>query len=143
MAIVTCSRCGARNRVEAKGAGVRPVCGRCGEDLPVPAAGPLEVTDATFAEAVLEAKGVVLLDCWAEWCPPCKMLAPTIDALALEAGGRYVVAKLDTQRNPRTAAMLGIQSIPTLLVFKNGTVMDRIAGAVPKQMILSRLAPHL
>src|SRR5258708_5034425 len=115
MAIVTCTNCGAKNRVEDRGPGVHPVCGRCGESLqgrPAPAK-PLDVSDVDFAEKVLEAGArPVLLDCWAAWCGPCRQIAPLIDSLAAEAGDRYLVAKLDIQRNPRTAGMLGIQAIP-------------------------------
>ncbi|MBA2340281.1 MAG: thioredoxin, partial [Pyrinomonadaceae bacterium] len=105
---------------------------------------PLTVTDASFAGDVLNAGArPVLLDCWAEWCGPCRMIAPVLDQLAAESGGRYTIAKLNVDENPRTAAQFGIQSIPTMLIFKNGQLVDRIIGAQPKQAIAARLAAHI
>jgi thioredoxin 1 len=98
------------------------------------------VTDETFASEVLEARGVpILVDYWAEWCGPCRMVAPVLDELAAESNGRYRIAKLNVDENPRTAAQYNIRSIPTMLVFKDGAVVDRIVGAQPKQAIAARL----
>jgi len=144
MAILTCSGCGARNRVDERAETLTPVCGRCGALLEAGAGVPVVVTDATFPTVVLGAGAVpVLVDCWAPWCGPCQALAPTLDRLAAEAGGRYLVAKLDIDQNPRTAQQFGIQSIPTLLIFKNGALVDRLVGAQPKQSIQARLAMHV
>lgn len=149
MAIVSCARCGAKNRVRDEGAAknLQPVCGNCGAKLEASASGetsrPLVVTDANFASAVLEAGSrPVLMDCWAEWCGPCRMVAPVMDQLAAESNGRYVVAKLNVDENPHTSRQFGIQSIPTLLIFKAGKLVDRIVGAHPKQAIATRLAAH-
>ena len=147
MAISVCAKCGAKNRVDEGMAGGnrRAVCGRCGAELnpESEAAKPLVVTDASFASAVLGAGArPLLLDCWAEWCGPCRMIAPVLDQLAAESNGRYTIAKLNVDDNPRTAAQFGIQSIPTMLVFKNGQLVDRIVGAQPKQAIAARLAAH-
>jgi thioredoxin 1 len=84
----------------------------------------------------------VLVDAWAEWCGPCRMIAPLLDQLATEANGRYRIAKLNVDENPRTAAQFQIRSIPTLLIFKNGELVDQIIGAQPKQAIAARLAAH-
>jgi thioredoxin 2 len=154
MAIEVCVKCGAKNRVDERAAGARqPVCGRCGAKLEgrtqggadAGAAHPVvTVTDATFARDVLgAARGVpVLLDMWAEWCPPCRMIAPVLEQLAAESGGRYRIAKLNVDENPQTASRFQIQSIPTLLVFKDGQLVERLVGAQPKQTIAARLAAH-
>src|ERR687885_349467 len=144
MTVVTCSSCGAKNRVdEGRARQHQPVCGRCGAALNVSASGegkPRTVTDATFAREVLEARGVpVLLDCWAEWCGPCRMIAPVLDELAAESGGRYLIAKLNVDENPLTASQFNIRSIPTMLIFKDGALVDRLVGLQPKQAIAARL----
>ena len=142
MAIISCPNCGTKNRVkETTATQLQPVCGKCGAALDVAATAatdskPITVTDATFAHEVLGARGVpVLVDYWAEWCPPCRMVAPVLDELAAESNGRYRIAKLNVDENPRTAAQYNIRSIPTMLVFRDGTVVDRIVGAQPKQAI--------
>ena len=141
--IVTCPKCAAKNRVAPDTARRRrPVCGRCGEPLPGPDAGakPMEITDDTLAGLLASAGDKpVLVDCWATWCPPCRMLAPTIDQLAAEARGRYVIAKLDTDNNPQTAERFRITSIPTMLIFRNGELADRLVGLQPKDAILAKL----
>ena len=145
MAVVTCSNCGVKNRVEEKGATrLRPVCGKCGAALDTSGAPdtrkPRIVTDGTFEREVLATRGIpVLVDCWADWCGPCRMVAPVLDQLAAESGGRYLITKLNVDENPRTAAKFNIRSIPTMLVFKDGGLVDTIVGAQPKHAILSRL----
>jgi thioredoxin len=150
MAIQTCPKCGAKNRVDEGTASVsQPVCGKCGAKLPG-TTGPSKdkphvVTDATFAREVLKASAslVVLVDCWAVWCGPCQMIAPVLDQLAAESRGRYKIAKLNVDENPQTSGQFRIKSIPTMLIFKNGQVVDTIVGAVPKQAITARLGAQL
>ncbi len=152
MSVVSCAGCGAKNRLnEAAAGGLQPRCGKCGMRLEAGAGGgdhhhplhPLTVTDASFAGVVLKAKGApVLVDFWAAWCGPCRTVAPVLDQLAQESGGRYRIAKLNVDENPRTAAQFGIQSIPSMLIFKDGQLVDRLVGAQPKQTIAARLAAH-
>jgi thioredoxin len=88
----------------------------------------------------MEARGIpILVDCWAQWCGPCLMVAPVLDELAAEAGGRYLIAKLNVDENPRTAAEFNIRSIPTMLIFKDGALVDRLVGVQSKQAISARL----
>ena len=91
----------------------------------------IEVTDATFAKEVSGSAEPVLLDCWAPWCGPCRMMAPIMEDLARKLAGRVKVAKLNVDDNPETATTLGIRSIPTLAVFKNGRVIGTMVGAAP------------
>ena len=138
---VKCSKCGTKNRVSKQKLqqGLLPRCGRCKEILIMESKGPVIVTDATYEEEVEKSSIPVLLDCWAPWCGPCKMIAPTIEKLAEELSGRIKVAKLDVDENPKTAMKLEIMSIPTLLIFKDGKIVDKMVGAQPKSVIEQHL----
>ena len=147
MSIQVCPQCGAKNRVDEQASlDKQPVCGRCGTQLRhatrTTDGKPQIVTDTTFANDVVAASSSrpVLVDAWAEWCGPCRMLAPVLDQLAAESNGRYKIAKLNVDENPRTSAQFNIRSIPTLLIFRNGKLVDQIIGAQPKQAIAARLA---
>ncbi|MEV5569102.1 thioredoxin [Spirillospora sp. NPDC052269] len=104
---------------------------------------PITVTDATFDELVLKSETPVLVDFWADWCGPCKMIAPVLDAIAAEQDGKIVIAKMDYDQNPRTPNKFGVLGLPTLLLFKDGEVAEQIVGAKPKRALLKVLEPHL
>jgi thioredoxin len=144
MAIITCSCCGTKNRVDESAAQTKqPVCGKCGSKLSLGMRDgkPLEVTDSTLGALLNDAGDrPILVDAWAAWCGPCRMIAPTIDQLAAESNGRWLVAKLDVDSNPQTAMQYQIDSIPALLLFKNGKLVEKMVGLQPKQAIESRLS---
>jgi len=97
------------------------------------------LTDANFREEVLEAEEPVLVDFWAAWCGPCRVIAPAIEELARDFEGRAKIGKLDVDHNPQISMQLGIRSIPTLLFFKDGVVADQLIGAVPKKIMAEKL----
>ncbi len=104
---------------------------------------PMVMTDATFDQVIRQSTVPVLVDFWAVWCGPCKMIAPHVAALAQEFAGRAVVGKLNVDENPRVAGQYGIMSIPTLLIFSGGKVVDQIVGVQPAQVLRQRLAKHV
>jgi len=138
--LIRCTECGAGNRVprEKIEQGLQPKCGRCKSPLQVQNA-PMTVTDGTFAAEVERSPIPVLVDAWAAWCGPCRMIAPVIEELAAELAGRVKVAKLNVDENPAMASRFSLRSIPTLLVMKGGHEVDRLIGVQPKQEILRRL----
>ncbi len=140
--IVACPDCGAKNRLASERQTAEPVCGRCRTPL-LRQTRPLTVTDRNFSEQVLASPLPVLLDMWAPWCGPCRALGPVVDELAREMSGRARVGKLNVDENPLTASRFQVQSIPTLLVIKNGAEVDRLLGALPKDAIRRRLEKHL
>ena len=142
MRVINCSNCGAKNRVDESRLS-EAKCGRCGEKLHASAGTdgkPAVITDQTFESEVLQARGQpVLVDCWAPWCGPCRAIAPVMDQLAAESQGQYRITKLNVDENLQTASQYQISSIPTMLIFKDGRLIDRIIGAHPKQAIAERL----
>ncbi len=103
---------------------------------------PTAVTDADFGTVVEQQKGLTVVDFWATWCGPCRMIAPILEQLVDEYAGKVTVAKLDVDANPRVAARFGVRSIPTLLFFKDGKLVDQVIGAVPKSVIEAKLRAH-
>lgn len=103
---------------------------------------PIEVTDATFAN-IINTYPFVAIDCWAQWCAPCRMIAPIIEELAQDYAGKIVFGKLDVDKNNEISMQYGIRSIPSLLIFKNGKTVDRIVGAMPRSMLESKITQHL
>lgn len=103
---------------------------------------PVKISDMTFNETLNKSK-IVVVDCWAEWCGPCKIIAPIIDKLAEEYSSKVLFAKLNVDENPQTASKYEIMSIPTLLIFKSSKLVDTIVGAVPKHHIETILKKHM
>ncbi len=146
MSIITCPSCGTKNRVdESRAQSDQAVCGKCGKKLPLSAAGdghPVTVTDSNFESIIADARPV-LVDFWAEWCPPCRAIAPVLEQLSGQAEGKYVIGKLNVDENQQTAARFHIEGIPTLLIFKSGQLVDRLVGAHPKNTIMQHLQAQL
>ena len=138
MQVNICSNCGAKNRVdESRLAKSEAKCGRCGQKLESVAAGgadskPVIVTDQTFEQDVFRVKGQpVLVDCWAPWCGPCRMVAPELERVAASNAGRYLVVKVNTDAVPELGERFRIRSIPTMAVFEGGREVARTSGARP------------
>jgi thioredoxin 1 len=104
---------------------------------------PIEVTDATFEQEVLTADKPVLVDFWAPWCGPCRMIAPVLAEIAAERTDSLKVVKVNIDDNPQNAFKLGVMSVPTMVFFKDGEVVDRLVGALPKRNIMERLNRHM
>jgi len=138
--VIRCPSCGANNRVDLEkiAQGNEAVCARCKKPLPV-SSKPVTVTDATFGREVERSTLPVLVDLWAPWCGPCRMIAPVLEQLAAEMAGRVRIAKLNIDENQATAARFNVHSIPTLLILKSGREVDRLVGVLPKAEIARRL----
>ena len=103
----------------------------------------VEFTDSNFKEKVLDTSKVALIDFWAEWCGPCRVVGPIVEELAQQYNGQAVIGKLNVDENPEVATRYGIRNIPTMLFIKNGQVVDKLVGAVPKSVLESKLKTHL
>jgi len=133
-----CAKCGAENRVPFEKLDKRARCGRCKE--PLSDAEPIALADeAGFTELIGRSPLPVIVDFWAPWCGPCRMVAPEIEKLARAKAGRYIVAKLNTDEVPTIASKYQIQSIPTVMLFRNGQVDKRVAGAMPMSAMANAL----
>jgi thioredoxin 2 len=136
--IISCASCGGQNRVSREKLleGLNPVCGVCKKDLAVDLK-PVAVSDQSFAAEVLGFPRPVIVDLWAEWCPPCRMIAPALEDIAGALMGKVRIAKLNVDDNPLTQASLNVTGIPTLVVFKGGKEVDRMVGALPPPQLRS------
>jgi thioredoxin 2 len=138
--VVTCTACSTPNRLPAARMDQRAKCASCKAQL-LPASHPIAVTSAAeFDELVKNAPLPVVVDFWAAWCGPCRMVAPELEKLSAERAGKVVVAKVDTEALPEVAGRFGIRSIPTLIAFKQGRESKRVSGAMPASAIAQQLA---
>ena len=137
VSVLTCASCGKKNRIRPSPRGT-PHCGSCGAAL----AWLVNGTDVTF-DTEADASVAVLVDLWAPWCGPCRFVSPILAQLSREFPGRLKVVKVNVDDNPRTQARFGASSIPTLVILRDGQVVDRIVGAMPKPELTVRLTPHL
>ncbi|MEM8961780.1 MAG: thioredoxin [Acidobacteriota bacterium] len=135
--IVTCPSCGAKNRLAVGGAGV-PQCGKCHDRLPW----IVDAGDADFATAI-DAPTAVLVDLWAPWCGPCRAVAPVLEELARDYAGKLKIVKVNVDHNPQIAASHRAQSIPMLVIYRSGKIVDTVIGAQPRPAIEARLRAHL
>jgi thioredoxin 2 len=124
-----CPACGTLNRIDAHRASRNPTCGACGEALRLDR--PVQVAERDFAATVLKAEVPVLVDFYADWCGPCRMVAPALEAVASRTTGRLLVAKVDTDAAPELSARYGIRSLPTLVLMRDGAEAERIVGLDP------------
>ena len=132
--IIRCNNCGTKNRIPNNRLNDFPVCGRCHTPLSRSRIydQPVDITDQTFKDEVISYPDPVLLDCWAPWCGPCKMITPVLEQLAKEYAGKIKIAKLNVDKNPIISSQFSVQNIPTMLLFKNGKMVNRLVGALPK-----------
>lgn len=139
--LMVCPGCGAKNRVPAEKQHLAPKCGRCGLSLVgAPVSGLVnQLVDAQFHQRVEQSSMPVLLDFYSPTCGPCRMIAPVVDALAKEYAGRLLVFKLDTSSQQMTASRFQIRGVPTLLLFKDGQMVDQLVGAAPRSDIEQRI----
>jgi len=129
---IRCSFCAQLNRVDLTKAAQRPACGECGKPMLLDR--PLKVAQEDFDRTVLKSSAPVLVDFYADWCGPCKMVAPFVDELAAQHIGKMLVAKVDTDRAPDVAMQYGIRSIPTIVVFRDGQEVERSLGFEPDRL---------
>jgi thioredoxin 2 len=128
--VQACPSCGTRNRIPSSASG-RPRCSECRTDLPWLA----DATDADYDAVVGASSLPVLVDCWADWCGPCRMVSPIVEQAAADRAGQLKVVKVDVDANPQVASRLGVQGIPALFLVRRGRVVDQQVGAVPKHAL--------
>ena len=137
VSILTCANCGAKNRIGPSPRGA-PHCGKCGKPL----AWVVDANESTF-DVETRAQPTVVLDLWAPWCGPCRFVSPILEELAREHAGKLKIVKVNVDDNQRLAVRFDASSIPTLVVLRDGKVVDRIVGALPKPLLSARLQPYV
>ena len=139
--IFVCPSCGAKNRVPEDKLNAQPTCGQCHQNLI--ALAPIELNEQNFSNFVSHSDLPIMIDLWAEWCGPCKMIAPVLDELAPEFAGKVKIVKMNVDDNQTTPAQFGVRSIPTLLLIKNGQVVATQVGALPKTQLANFINQHI
>jgi thioredoxin 2 len=137
VSVLRCAACGKRNRIRPSERG-SPHCGSCGKPLPW----VVDATDTTF-DVEARSTAPILVDLWAPWCGPCRFVSPILEELASENAGRLKVVKVNVDENPALSARFDARSIPTLVVLRDGRIVDRVVGAMPKPQLAARLGPYL
>ncbi|MBA3036296.1 MAG: thioredoxin TrxC [Desulfobacterium sp.] len=143
---IRCTKCKIKNKIPLDKAGAFAKCGKCSSPLDTSDLlnqKPVIVTDDNFGTKVLNSPIPVLLDCWAPWCGPCKMIGPVMEELAAEYCGKIRICKLNVDENPATSSRFQISSIPSMLIFDKGELKDTIVGAVPKQQITGKISTFI
>ncbi len=139
--ILACQKCGTKNRIPLLRISETPKCGKCGTLLATDVISqPVNVVDNTFDKLVLGSTLPVLVDCWAPWCGPCRAVGPILDELAVKYKAKLIIAKINVDENPKIGARYSISSIPTILLVKNGKVIDQLVGALPKEELEKQIA---
>ena len=133
--IIVCPSCGAKNRVPEDKLNAQPSCGQCHQNL-IPLA-PIELNEQNFSNFVSHSDLPILIDLWAEWCGPCKMMKPILRDLKSNMGENVTILKIDVDQNPQIASVFQIQSVPTMILFKNGNIVWRQSGVVPAPQLQS------
>ncbi len=139
--ITMCPHCGALNRVPEEKLNQNPTCGKCKK--PLFTGEPVEMNTEQFLKALQKTDQPMVVDFWASWCGPCKMFAPTFAQVASQFEPRARFVKINTETNQQLAAQFGIRSIPTIAIFKNGQMVDQVAGALPPQQFAQWVAQHV
>lgn len=134
--LLPCKSCGSKNRVDISKLKQNPVCGKCKNIIEINQK-PVHVNSSNFENEVIKYPGIVLVDFWADWCPPCKMLSPVLDSISQEKAGIIKIAKVNTEQDPKLAQQFQISSIPTLILYSNGKMLGRNSGALPKPSLLN------
>jgi thioredoxin 2 len=132
--LLPCSSCGSTNRVRVEKLTEQPKCGKCHNVLNI-LNKPVTITQANFEQEVIKWPGLILVDFWAEWCGPCKMIGPVLEKLSAERAGSLKIGKVDTEREPQLSSRFAISSIPTLMLYKNGKKLNQLSGALPKPQL--------